>query len=298
MIIISGCNGFIGKNLLKSIPNSVGISLRDREWRNSFSKANAIINLVGKAHDHLGTATREDYYYANVDLTKEIFKSFLDSDADLLIHISSIAAVEEFESITPLNEDAECKPISWYGESKRAAEIWLLEQELPDNKKLIILRPPMVHGPGDKGNLVLLYKFISKGIPYPFASFNNSRSFISIINFVYYIENILNKYMSLDSGIYHISDNEPLSTEEIIETIKIITKKKVIKFKVPIPLIQLMANIGDIIPIPINNKRLKKLTSTLLVSNSKINSRLKVRDLPETGIEGIKSTIKWFNNNH
>src|SRR5690606_31068006 len=214
MVIISGSNGFIGRNLVKSVPNSVGISLRNDDWRNSFRGASAIINLVGKAHDHLGTATKEDYYFANFELTKEVFQSFIDSDAELLIHISSIAAVEEFESITPLTEDSNCSPISWYGESKRAAELWLLEQKLPENKKLIIIRPPMVHGPGDKGNLGLLYKFISKGIPYPFASFNNVRSFISINNFIYYVKNILVKSSSLKSGIYHVSDNEPVSTQE------------------------------------------------------------------------------------
>src|SRR5690606_37898463 len=103
-------------------------------------------------------------------------------------------------------EDSSCNPISWYGHSKRTAEKWLLEQHLPPGKKLVILRPPMVHGPGDKGNLGLLYKLISKGIPYPLASFDNRRSFISIDNFSFFIEQIITHHEKMDSGIYHIAD--------------------------------------------------------------------------------------------
>ena len=294
MVIISGSNGFIGKNLLNILPESVGVSLRSSNWKDSFFEANAIINLVGKAHEHSGTATKQDYYYANLELTKEIFKTFIKSNSSLLIHISSIAAVEEFESKNPLTESDGCHPVSWYGKSKRAAELWLLEQEIPKNKKLIIIRPPMVHGPGDKGNLGMLYNFISKGLPYPFASFDNSRSFISMNNFVYYIQEILANFKQLESGIYHVSDNEPVSTLEIIDIIKEITNKRVLRINLPNFLIRFFANIGDYIPIPINNKRLKKLTSSLYVSNSKINSLLKIERLPETGKEGLKRTIEWF----
>src|SRR5690606_16164829 len=120
--------------------------------------------------------------------------TFLESDADLLIHISSLAAIEEFESATPLTESDECHPQSWYGQSKHTAEEWLFAQQLPENKKLIIVRPPMVHGPRDKGNLDLLYKLISKGIPYPLASFDNKRSFISIDNFSFFIEQIIDHH--------------------------------------------------------------------------------------------------------
>lgn len=294
MIVISGGNGFIGRNLVKSIPNSISVSLREKNWKNHFSTATAIINLVGKAHDHSGTATKEDFYYANLELTKDVFNAFVESNANILIHISSIAAVEEFESLKPLTEENNCHPVSFYGESKRAGEKWLLEQDLPENKKLIILRPPMVHGAGDKGNLGILYKFISKGLPNPFANFDNSRSFISINNFTFYIDQILNNFPDLNNGIYHVADNESVSTKEIIDIIEKVTNKKSLKISLPNSVVKLLANLGDIIPIPINNKRLKKLTSTLLVSNSKINTSLNIQSLPESGRDGIYRTVFWF----
>ena len=293
-ILILGSSGFIGQHALAMFTHAIGISLRDHGWRNAFSSASVVLNLVGKAHDLEGTATEQDYYYANIELSKQIFKEFLKSPATLFIHVSSLAALEEFESSNQLKELDECHPVSWYGQSKRAAEEWLLSQQLPPDKKLIILRPPMVHGPGDKGNLGLLYKLISKGIPYPLSSFNNKRSFISVDNFSFFIQQILDNQERLDSGIYHIADDEPISTQEIINIIKKVTGKNVPNVYLPRFLVKGIARIGDVIPIPLNSKRLKKMTSDLLVSNAKIKKVLGIEKLPLTAKEGLEKTIKSF----
>lgn len=292
--IILGSSGFIGQNLIKRNPNSEGVSLRDGNWKNQISDAEVIINLVGKAHDHKGTATEQDFHYANVDLAKEIFNEFLKSNANLIIHISSIAALEEFESQNPLREEDECHPFSSYGKTKREAEEWLLQQNLPEKKKLIILRPPMVHGEGDKGNLGLLYKLISKGIPYPLASFDNKRSFISIDNFSYFINQIIENKELLENGIYHISDDEAVSTKEIIEIIKKVENNNTLNLSLPKVLVKFLAKIGDIIPLPLNTKRLKKMTGNLEVSNQKIKNALGITQLPISAKKGIEITIKSF----
>jgi len=293
-IAILGASGFIGQNLLNSIADSEGVSLRDRDWRIAFSTARVVINLVGKAHDHKRTAAEQDYYFANVELAKQVFNTFLESKAELLIHISSLAAVEEFEASTPLLESTTCHPQSWYGQSKRQAEEWLLAQTLPENKKLIIIRSPMVHGAGDKGNLGLLYKLISKGIPYPLASFDNKRSFISIDNFCFFIEQIIAHYTQLSSGIYHVADDESVATKEIIDIIKELTGKRGSNLALPKFLVKGIAKVGDVLPIPLNTMRLKKMTSDLLVSNEKIKSALHIDKLPLSSREGLVITIKSF----
>lgn len=294
MIVISGSSGFIGQNLLASIDGATGVSLRDRAWRGEVAVADVVINLVGKAHDHKGTADEQDYYFANVELTKQVYSAFVASTATLLIHVSSLAAVEEFESSAPLEEEDPCNPASWYGKSKRAAEEWLLAQDVPEGKKLIILRPPMVHGPGDKGNLGLLYKLISRGIPYPLSSFDNRRSFISIDNFCFFIQQIINKNDTIKSGIYHVADDEPVSTKEIIDIIKGVTGKNTPDFALPKFLVRGIAKVGDVLPIPLNSKRLKKMTSNLLVSNTKIKSALGITKLPLSAKEGLERTVRSF----
>lgn len=297
-ITIFGSSGFIGKNLVKSLQenNEVQeISLRNTSWKNDVvANTEVFINLVGKAHDHKGTATEKEYYFANVELAQQLFEIFKKSEAKLFIHISSLAALEEFESIKPLEETDECNPISLYGKSKREAEEWLLNEELANNKKLIIIRPPMVHGPGDKGNLGLLYKVISKGIPYPLASFNNARSFISIDNFNFYIKKIIEKNENLDNGIYHISDNETVATNEIIEVIKKVENIKILNINLPKSMIKALARVGDFIPIPLNTKKLKKLTNNLIISNQKIRNLLEIKKLPLTAEQGLEKTIKSF----
>jgi len=296
MIAILGTSGFIGKHLKKILHDSYGVSLRNEGWRCEIVHCDAIINLIGKAHDHTGVAKDSDYIYANVELTKQIFDVFKISKAKLFIHISSLAALEEIESETSLTETDKCNPISFYGKSKRSAEEWLLQQDLPSDKKLIIIRPPMVHGAGDKGNLGLLYKLISKGIPYPLASFNNQRSFISIDNFCFFIEQIIEKQDTIESGVYHISDDEVVSTKEIIEIIKSVTNSNVPNVMLPKLFVKIVAKIGDVISLPLNTTRLKKMTSNLVVSNQKIKTTLGISKLPYTAKEGLEKTISSFKN--
>ncbi len=295
-VLIFGASGFIGGKLMNHLSGASSILIRKPDWNKNLPVCSVYINLVGKAHDHKGTNSEDDYYYTNFELTKEIYKSFALSEAKLLVHISSLAALQELEYTKALTETDICNPISFYGKSKRAAEEWLLQQKLSSDKKLIILRPPMVHGKGDKGNLGLLYNLISKGIPYPLASFDNRRSFISLDNFCFFVEQIIENQDKLESGIYHISDDEAVSTNEIIRIIKEVTNSKVSNVAIPKLLVKLIARIGDIIPFPLNTKRLRKMTGNLVVSNQKIKTTLGISKLPYTAKEGLEKTIRSFKN--
>ena len=298
---IAGASGFIGKNLCNYLDlhsfRVESLSLREDNWKNQISQScHVLINLVGQAHDHKGIYTDEDYFHVNVSLTKELFKEFLRIPCfGIFIHVSSIAAIEEFSSTeSELSESDKCNPLSAYGKTKRQAEEWLLSEELPFNKKLIIVRPPMVHGSGDKGNLGLLYRLITKGIPYPLSSFDNRRSFISIDNFNFFIKQIIENNQNLQSGIYHIADNESISTKDIIKIIKEVTGKRTPDIALPRFFVKAIAKVGDLLPIPLDSKRLKKMTGVLLVSNKKIKQALNIDALPYSAEEGIRRTIKSF----
>ena len=82
-----------------------------------------------------------------------------------------------------LTEDTIPNPKTHYGISKLQAENYILDQKLPEGKRVYILRPCMIHGPGNKGNLNLLYTLVKKGFPWPLGAFENQRSFLSIDNF-------------------------------------------------------------------------------------------------------------------
>ena len=295
-ILLFGSNGFLGSHLQSKLDGEViGVNIRQHHWQENIpDDANVFINCIGKAHDHNGTATEHDFYFANYELVKVLFEEFLKSNAQLFIHISSIAAVEENERTEVLTENSVGNPQSHYGKSKKAAEEYLLKQSLPSGKKIFILRPTMIHGEGDKGNLTLLYKIITKGIPYPLGAFKNSRTFVSVDNVAFLMNEIIKKYKEIEGGIYHITDDEPLSTKKIIEIIGEAKGKKPIVLSPPKFLINSLAKMGDMISLPINSKRLKKMTSNLIVSNQKIKTALNIDSLPISAEEGMKKTIESF----
>src|SRR5690606_34965976 len=127
------------------------------------------------------TADDEIYFKINRDLTIQLFNEFLKSSSKDFFYFSSVkAATDSVEGY--LDEDFVAYPVTPYGKSKLAAEEHLLNQKLPEGKRVFIIRPCMIHGPGNRGNLNLLYKIVKKGIPWPLAAFENQRSFLSIDN--------------------------------------------------------------------------------------------------------------------
>lgn len=124
-----------------------------------------------------------------------------------------------------MKEDVIPTPVGPYGESKIKAEEYILNN-IVDGKDFYILRPCMIHGPGNKGNLNLLYGVVSKGIPWPLGAFDNLRTLTSIENVCFTVEGLLTK--SVESGIYNMGDDEPMSTNELIATICSMLGKKLI----------------------------------------------------------------------
>ena len=128
---------------------------------------------------------------------------------------SSVKAAADFVPGDILTEDVIPTPVGPYGESKIKAEEYILDN-LSSEKLVYILRPCMIHGPGNKGNLNLLYNVVSKRIPWPLGAFENRRTFVSIDNLCYVINGLVDKDVA--SGLYHIADVEALSTTELLET--------------------------------------------------------------------------------
>lgn len=296
VLVLGGSSGFLGSHLKRKLKDPIQcefVSMRNLNWSKDNYPTDCMINLVGKAHDFTGQASEGDFFFANFELAKKAFNIFVASQAKLFIHISSLAAIEEVESAKSLSENATYNSVSPYGKSKQAAEEWLMKQQLPSDKKLIILRPPMVHGAGDKGNLKQLYSIVSKGIPYPLVRFKNKRSFLSVDNFCFFIEQILVQNEKINSGIYHLSDDETLSSNEIVNIMKQETGLKIPCFPLPKRIVSFLSKIGDHSrAFPLNTWRLKKLTSNLVVSNKKIKVALAIERLPKTAKEGLRDTIR------
>jgi len=135
-----------------------------------------------------------------------------------------------------------------------------------------ILRPAMIQGPGNKGNMKLLTQVVKAGIPWPLGAFENKRSFASIEHVARVVEALLTK--AVEPGIYQVADDEPLSTNQLIEQIAASLGKKPRIWKLPRGLMRGVARVGDFLHLPLNSERLKKLTESYVVSNAKLRKAL------------------------
>lgn len=293
-ILITGASGFVGQNLSGYLTRK-GMEVSALSLRNEWTRpkgVNAIIHLAGKAHDIANTSSALEYFKINTKLTEKLFDEFLDSQIKDFIYFSSVKATADTIGLI-LDEDHLSDPQTPYGKSKLQAEEYLLSKKLPEGKRMFIVRPCMIHGPGNKGNLNLLYKVVEKGIPWPLASFHNQRSFLSIDNLNYLIEQIIVNE-GLRSGVYNFADDDALSTNELVTLISKTLGKSPKLLSIPMGLIKATVRVGDVLPLPLNSERLKKLTESYVVSNEKIRKALGIEKLPLTAREGLEKTIRSF----
>jgi len=291
-IYLTGASGFVGKNLISYFNNKIEIKKHVRDAEFCISQ-NIVIHLAAKAHDLKNISNKEEYYEVNTELTKKIFDAFLISDSSVFIMLSSVKAVAD-NVVGSLSEDCEPNPKTHYGKSKLLAERYILSKNIPGNKRVYILRPCMIHGPNNKGNLNLLYKLVSKRIPWILGAFKNMRSYCSIDNLIFVINEFIHNN-AIPSGVYNVADDEHLSTNEIISLMAKSNNKKTIIFNVYPFIIKIIAKIGDVIPLPLNSERLKKLTESYMVSNEKLKKYIG-KELPLTIRVGLINTFKTFNN--
>ncbi len=311
-ILITGIHGFVGSNFvsaLKGDNNLYGLDIITPQkegviktflWENietisyplqNLPRFDAIIHLAGKAHDTKNQSIAQDYFDINTGLTQKIFDFFLESSAKKFIFFSSVKAAADSVIGDILTEEINPTPVGPYGESKIRAEEYI-QKHLPQDKQVYILRPCMIHGPGNKGNLNLLYNVVKKGIPWPLGSFDNRRSFTSIDNLCYVIEGLLTQ--DVPSGIYHIGDDEAMSTNELIIAMCEVMGKKPHIWKMNKRVMEGCAWLGTLLHLPLNTERLRKLTENYVVSNEKIKKALGFEKMPVTAKEGLVKTIKSF----
>ncbi len=292
-ICVSGSTGFVGKNLIDNFNDKYNIISQHRNADINMD-VNCYIHLAGKAHDLKQVSSIEDYYEVNTELTKKTYDAFISSKAQVFITLSSVKAVADHVD-DKLTEDFFPNPHTHYGKSKLLAEKYILSQEIPHGKRVYILRPCMIHGPGNKGNLNLLFKFVSKGIPWPLGKYLNMRSYLSIDNLCFIINELIERE-DIPTGVYNVADDIPLSTNEVIFQIADSKGLKVKIYHINKSLISIMALIGDYLKLPFNSERLQKLTDSYVVCNNKIKNAIG-KPLPVSSKEGLLKTFQSFSSN-
>lgn len=315
-ILITGIHGFVGSNLVEALkqrheiygldivaPEKEGV-IKTYSWdeldNGLVPDVDAVIHLAGKAHDTKNKSAADVYFKVNTDLTKKIFDYFSGHPSiKKFIFFSSVKAAVDKVPGDVLTEDVTPCPVGPYGESKVRAEEYIQkclndEQAIYSGRDVVILRPCMIHGPGNKGNLNLLYGFVKKNLPWPLGAFENHRTFTSVDNLTFVISGLLDK--SVESGIYNMADDKALSTNELIEVMCAAMGKKAHVWRISKGFIRMAAGMGDVLHLPLNTFRLTKLTENYVVSNAKIKSALGISAMPVDARDGLTRTIKSFQN--
>lgn len=293
-ILITGASGFLGVNLqnyLRELYQIESLRIRYAASQRIVLEGDVILHLSGKAHDLKKVSNPQEYYEANFELTKQLFDAFLLSNACVFVFMSTVKAVaDSVDGI--LDESKVSNPKTHYGLSKQQAEAYILSQKLPQGKRVYVLRPCMIHGPGNKGNLNLLFQLVSKGLPWPLGGFHNQRSFLSVENLCFAIQELVENE-AIPSGIYNIADDIALSTNELMHLLGESLGKPTKIWSLPQYMIRSLAKVGDVIPSPLNTERLQKLTESYVVDNSKIKKAIG-KEFPLDSREGLQITFQSF----
>ena len=312
-ILITGVHGFVGSNLVEALkkehtiygldiiaPEKEGV-VKTFSWADldadAIPEVDAVIHLAGKAHDTKNQSVAEVYFKVNRDLTIKMFDYFLAHEGikKFVFFSTAKAVADKVDGV--LTEEVVPVPVGPYGESKIAAERYILDamesrKDEFTEKLVYIFRPCMIHGPGNKGNLNLLYNVVRKGIPWPLGAFENRRTFTSVENICFAVNGVLTK--DVPSGIYNMGDDEALSTNELIEDICKSLGKKTHIWRLPKGLMTGVAKLGGILHLPLNPERLQKLTENYVSSNAKIKKALDTDKMPVDARTGLQRTLESF----
>jgi nucleoside-diphosphate-sugar epimerase len=244
-VLVTGATGFVGEHLCQHLlaqgyrVTAVGRKdnfaiehecLRyivkehidgETNWQDCLQDIQVVIHLAARVH-HMqdkGLAALEKYQEVNVKGTKQLAAAAIANQVKRFIYISTIKVIGEKTIEMPLRAEDQPRPTDAYSLSKLQAELILQEQAKRSGMEWVIIRPPLVYGPGVKGNFGRLIKLAKTKIPLPFGALKNRRSLVSIYNLCSFIECTLS-HPNASSQVFLVSDNEDLSTSQLLRTLR------------------------------------------------------------------------------
>jgi nucleoside-diphosphate-sugar epimerase len=288
-VLVTGASGFVGSALVPILLNS-GFSVRcavrsfplvkldsveyveigdinaNTDWSLAVKGVNAVVHLAARVHqtDKKAGADIEAFRSVNVQGTKSLAKSAIDAGVNQFVFLSSIKVNGESGTFS---EASLPDPKDAYGISKREAEESLIEIFSGADKSLVIIRPPLIYGPGVKANLNALIRLVRTGIPLPFGSFKNKRSLLGIGNLVDLLVNCLVKAPK-GSHVYLASDGKAVSTLHLVEAIAKADNRRTVNIPIPMPLITLVAKMLG------KSEMMQKLGGDLVINSDKLTREL------------------------
>jgi len=307
---ITGANGFVGSAIRVSAGAAgwdtisvvrSGSSVRDTDdsfrlvddpwspeaWADIFQDVDCVVHLIGRAH-HVGEGSEayDEYYRDNVLVSEALTDGLARTAVQKVVYLSSIKAVGEQTDGRPIDGNTVPKPTTPYGQTKLEAEDRFARWADNASRHLVVLRPPLVYGPGVKGNFRSMLRIADSAIPLPIGSIENMRSMISLDNLC---DVILASASEEIRGIHRLSvaDSEVLSTPDVVTILRAAMGRKADIFRFPEQLLAVASRVAGV------EGQFRRISEDLVVDGAAAESVLGW--IPrKTAIQGLVETARWY----
>lgn len=302
-MLVTGASGFVATAVLaarpanfefvaasRSMPKNSGVEWRrspalsgTADWKPLLEGIDSVVHLAGRVH-FPSNANASAYQVENCDGTMKLARDAAAMGVTRFVFMSTAKVLGDESGAVALDESASCRPADAYAMSKHQAERGL--QAIGNGLRVLILRPPLVYGPGVRANFLSLMSALNRGWPLPLASIQNKRSFIGVANLASAI------LASLDSNavsgrVFHVTDGSSHSTPELAMVIARSLGKQPRLWRFPPALLEACAMAVG------RGEAVKRLTRSLELDDTSIRTELGWREL-KTFEEGVAETGRWY----
>lgn len=309
-VLVTGAAGFVGKatcqklsttghfvrkvirgNCLNEGKDNDAVSLSinaSTNWANSLKDIDTVIHLAARVHvmNDAEDDPLKTFRDINTTGTIQLAKAAATAGVQRFIFLSSIKVNGDFTVDKPFNEVMLPDPQGPYAISKHEAELGLLKIAMESPMEIVIIRPPLVYGPGVKANFLRLLRMVVRGVPLPFGAISNKRSMIALDNLVDVLITCID-HPAAANEIFLVSDGSDLSTAELTQCIARQTKYAARLFFIPLSFIKCCAIVFGKEDIA------NRLTQSLQIDSSKVKELLEWQP-PVTVEQGVAKTVEWF----
>jgi len=259
----------------------------ETDWSDALSGIEGIVHLAARVHVMHESAADPlaAYREVNVAGTERLVRQAAEAGVKRLVYISSVKVYGE-ENAVPYSEEDTLSFQDAYGISKYEAEEVLKKVGAETDLDIMILRPPLVYGPGVKANFLRLLKLIHKGIPLPLGLVRNRRSMVYLGNLVSAIMTCL-EHPRATGETFLVSDGEDISTADLVRKIASAMGRRATLLPVPLVILKALGSLAG------KRAEIDRLTGSLCVDSSKICELLDWQ-APYTFEQGIQETVDWY----
>lgn len=305
-VLVTGAGGFVGRAVCqelrkKNLAFTGSVRRPDGEtvshiaeisattnWSGALNGCDTVIHLAARVHvmNENGSSGIGVYRDTNLYATLHLAEEALKHGVARFIFVSTIKVNGESSGAVPFSSEDVPQPHGSYSISKFEAEQALISMCESSSMELIIVRPPLVYGPGVRANFLRLMKLVRLGMPLPFGSVTAKRSMIAVENLANFLV-LICSHPKAANRIWLVSDGCDLKIGDLIRLVSSAMGKPALLFPIPVPVLRLFATLVG------KGEQLDRFVNPLCVEISDAVNELGWTPVISTG-EAINNTVRHF----